>query len=724
LLAKNLSGEKSIASKLAPTQTQHTFFRQLTQGYAWVLLLPSARAGMALLLLTFVSPLSGLAGLIAASVSLLVARWMRVVDALVPVFVFNGLLTGLLLESHYIPNFQLAVLLVLAAVLAALMSAWLAAAWWRFAALPILSLPFVLSAWLADFAAASYAMLLPVQSVSNEAAHWSAAFSSSLGSVYSQPDVYLGAAMFLVILFTSRTLAFMALLGFVAGMAWQALLNDGLAVDLLPSWSFNSILAAMAVGGLFVVPGRASMMLAMVSAILAAFFSAALTKLLAPLGLSPLALPFLLATWLCLYAAQRSGKPALVGERVILPEITLEETRLARARLGDPASTGLNAPFFGEWQVSQGVDGEHTHRGIWRNALDFIVTVEGLSFRNSGRALKDYYCFDLPVVSPCHGQVVQVENSVADNAPGEVNLRENWGNYVLIRLYYGVYVLLAHLRQGSVVVNVGDYVNPGAALGNCGNSGRSPQPHLHLSLVSGEFPGAATLPFHLVGVLMRTRQEKDVFHLWSNVAQGDGVTAASQGAVRPLTLKVGQGRTFRARNEDGGWIARKITTQLTLDGRFRLMSDSGASCLCVWDGALFACYAREGSADEYFDLWMLAIGCTPSSEHAELWRDQPSTRLVPAGVLGVTGMLLYPFVTQLESEYRRSWDEAAQRWQQTGNFLFAGVHVLEIYTEIASDKGVTRLFAKADGKCWEMELTGAFQEADEGVPQSEWALKQ
>ncbi len=699
-----------------------TFLHQLAEGYAWVLLLPSARAGFALMLITFFSPALGLAGLIGASVSLLVARWMRAAEALAAVYVFNGLLTGLFLGAHYMLNAQFFALLILATIFASLMCSWLAAALWRFAALPVLSLPFVIAAWLANFAADSYAMLLPQVAVHNAAENWAAAFSSSVGAIFSQPDAYLGAALFIVVLFTSRTLAFMALLGFAVGMLWQGMLTDNWYADLMPAWSFNPVLAAMAVGGLFVVPGWNSTLLATMAALLAAMLAAALTQLLSPMGLSPLALPFLFSTWLCLYAAQRSGRPALVGERVQLPEQTLEETRLARARLGDPASIALTAPFMGEWQVSQGVDGAHTHRGIWRNALDFIVIVEGLSFQNGGKTLHDYFCFGLPVVAPCHGQVVRVENGVADNAPGEVNLRENWGNYVLIRLHYGVYVLLAHLRQGSVRVAAGDSVIPGQTLANCGNSGRSPQPHLHLSVVCAELPGAATLPFHLSGVLLRKADTAPVFQLWCNVLQGDGVSAAWLGAVRPISLKVGQGRTFRVRAGNGAWRTWQVSAQLTLDGRFRLVTDSGASCLCEANGALFACYARDDVPDIFFDIWLLGAGCTPASEQAARWRDSPSARLLPRHLNSLSAMLLHPFVTQLEAVYHRSWDDAGQLWRQGGRFEFAGAHVLDINAAIAFDHGLTQLHARADDESLEMELTGAFQAGDAGVPQREWPI--
>jgi murein DD-endopeptidase MepM/ murein hydrolase activator NlpD len=44
------------------------------------------------------------------------------------------------------------------------------------------------------------------------------------------------------------------------------------------------------------------------------------------------------------------------------------------------------------------------------------------------------------------------------------------------------FILYAHLKEGSIVVEEGQDIVQGELLGQCGNSGNSTEPHLHLSL--------------------------------------------------------------------------------------------------------------------------------------------------------------------------------------------------------------------------------------------------
>ncbi|WP_438354219.1 peptidoglycan DD-metalloendopeptidase family protein [Microbacterium sp. CJ88] len=58
------------------------------------------------------------------------------------------------------------------------------------------------------------------------------------------------------------------------------------------------------------------------------------------------------------------------------------------------------------------------------------------------------------------------------------------GNHVVLAVAGG-FVLLAHLRRGSVAVSPGEQVAAGAPLGACGNSGNSTEPHVHLQAMDG-----------------------------------------------------------------------------------------------------------------------------------------------------------------------------------------------------------------------------------------------
>lgn len=702
-------------------QSLKTFGQHLAQGYAWVLLMPSTVAGAVVIAATFASPVLATMGLFGACVALLSARALRVIEGLSSVYVFNGLLTGLFIGAHYQFGIHSVLLLLFSAVLTALITHGLVGVMWRFSQLPVLSLPFVFAAWLAQLAARAYNELLPITESHHLCTSWLESFFSSLASIFFQPEPYLGGVLFLVLFFTSRTLALLSILGFVAGVLWQGLFSTEYLTYSAPSWIFNSMLAAMATGGLFVIPSLNGLALSTVSALLAALLSAAFSQGLLAFGLAPIALPFVLSTWFCLYAAQRIGKPVLVGANVQLPEKSLETARLARARLGDLSSIAITPPFLGTWQVSQGSDGEHTHRGIWRDALDFIVIEQGQSFQGKGASLEDFYCFGLPIVSPCYGQVVDMQNSVPDNAIGDVNVRENWGNYLVIKLYDGAYILLAHLRQNSIQVNIGDWLKTGQSIAQCGNSGRSPQPHLHLSVLRYAHPASETRPFHFVSVILKQANNGSAFRLWAKPKQHDSLAAAWHGSIQPLNLTVGLGRSYRVRLNGGEWSSWQLAAQLNLAGQFLLVAGSGASCQCEATGSVFACYGREGADDVFFNLWLLAVGCTPASEQAKQWQDLPSVSLLPSRWSWLS-VLLAPYATQLTAHYQRHYDEAARVWRQTADFYLLKRKVLRIESTLLAEQGLTSLVAQSNGDRWEMVLDGGFQTADAGVPEKTWSL--
>ena len=64
--------------------------------------------------------------------------------------------------------------------------------------------------------------------------------------------------------------------------------------------------------------------------------------------------------------------------------------------------------------------------------------------------------------------------------PPELDEVNRAGNHVLIKTNEDRYIVMAHMKKGSVTVREGDRVEAGSLLGKVGNSGRSEEPHLHI----------------------------------------------------------------------------------------------------------------------------------------------------------------------------------------------------------------------------------------------------
>ncbi len=95
--------------------------------------------------------------------------------------------------------------------------------------------------------------------------------------------------------------------------------------------------------------------------------------------------------------------------------------------------------------------------------------------------LDDYGCYGTAVVAPVSARVHMASDGAPDHTPGQPNdLRNPTGNTVVLRLETGTYLLIAHLKNGSVRVETGDEVEEGDPIGACGNSGNTSEPHIHI----------------------------------------------------------------------------------------------------------------------------------------------------------------------------------------------------------------------------------------------------
>jgi hypothetical protein len=95
---------------------------------------------------------------------------------------------------------------------------------------------------------------------------------------------------------------------------------------------------------------------------------------------------------------------------------------------------------------------------------------------------EDYPIFGEKVYSPLSGVVVKVENGINDNIPYTGGYPYNTGNTIVIRKD-NLYMLLGHLKKGSIRVEVNQLVSENEYVADAGNSGYSERPHIHMQLI-------------------------------------------------------------------------------------------------------------------------------------------------------------------------------------------------------------------------------------------------
>jgi urea transporter len=688
------------------------FAHDLVYGYGSFLFFTRPSANLLLVACTLLRPWVGLLGLLGGISTLLCRRWLSLsLVAAGGLEVVNGILAGLLVGLFFGPDWRTVALTLCAGPFAVLVSAWMGDAL-RKHTLPLLSGSFVIIG--AGLLAVGRALALPWGlPVLTAPPLWLPApltdLLYSLGGIYLTRTVEGGILVLAALALSSRTLVMLAVLADVVAqliLTGFGVPTSGLAGS---SAATAAMMTAIMTGGLFTTPGGRATAVAMFSAGCATIASLALYNALYYMALPPLSAPYLVITWLVMLTLrpERGSTWARYWLPSSLPERRMEKVRQAESRGLTPHSVALRAPFYGRWDVYQGFMGPHTHQGPWRHALDFHRLVDGSAFRGAGDALSDFYCFGQIVRSPVYGTVAAVRADLPDNAPGEVDTANCWGNYVLIALGDDVYVLIAHLRQDSVSVEYGEYLWPGQPMGQCGNSGRSPQPHIHLHVQTGFALGSPTRPFHLSGICIGPR------FLLDGVPQEHDLVAVpptSEALKRSLHVQVGRRLTYAG---DG----QEITLEVDLDptNTFALEAASGARMLLVESDNLLALFDRTGPHDRLFDAFALSVGLTPLIDIEAQWTDSPPARLLPLpGHLRPLRWLL-PGLVAVDSRYRRDWDGDHQAWRQSGqhHFTLAGRSLWHCQsTAIITETGGIMEFS-LDNICARLVRTGF--KSDTGV---------
>jgi urea transporter len=563
-------------------------------------------------------------------------------------------------------------------------------------ALPTHALPFIAATWVVHLAArampeagslaglAAYAAWLP--------SGWLAPSWLDLPAalVFGQGKV-TGVLILAALLVHSRIGFLLALEGAAVVVALRLWLRDGVPWSLVDTTAgFNGILAALAVGGVWFVPQPSSLLLAGAGAAVSTLMSYALFPVLGAWSLPVISLPFVVTVHLLLTAARmrqhdRWPRSTVPADR---PEEALARHLVRVRRFGNLAWLPFRLPFRGEWFVSQGHDGQYTHQGLWRHGLDFEGrTPDGKAHTGEGKELRDYVCYGLPVVAAGAGTVALVEDGVPDNAPGEINTQDNWGNAVVIQHGANLYSVCAHLQAKSIRVKVGDVVTPGMEIGRCGSSGRSPTPHLHFQIQRSKLLGSPTIAFDFGDVMVR---RDDQLEIGTHTVPSEGSfvrpVQRDDALARIMSWSPGMQFELAQAGSDRSEIAK---VEVDLRGTRSLRSPRGRLDFDAYENGLVL-VNYSGGGDSLLRYLLLAFARLPFDLSANLsFTDALSRRLfMPRWrrTLADLWIVMAPELGKLDVTYRMRreagavWVQGkAETWQSTAVLSLEGqAHTVEI----------------------------------------------
>ena len=598
----------------------------LLNSYSEIFFIKDPYVGAFVLLTTFLYPSVGLMGLISLVSAYMVAHFLGMRKEFLEsgFYTYNALLVGLSVGYLFKFGFLTALVSAVGGVLTLFLSVFLSNTMSYYLRLPILSLPFVVVSSILYLAVSSYSNLF-VDSLYPKVSLpevvniplWLEGFLKSLGTVLFLPEALAGLVFLGFIFLVSRILFFLAIVGYLAGSVTNSLLTGSYTMAFSNINNFNYILIAMALGGVFMVPSPRSYLIALVGAVSSTVVLSAIETFWSIYQIPVFTLPFNFVTLTFLYTLRLVSFPTVAHYIGDTPEKTLDHYLTYRKRFRG-TERGIHLPFSGEWVVWQGFDGEWTHKGIWKFAYDFLIRdEEGKTHRGEGLELEDYYAFKKPVLSPVRGRVVKVVSNLPDNPIGVVDRENSWGNLVVIYDYRGFYVEISHLAQNSVRVKEGDWVEVGSFLGLCGNSGYSPQPHIHVQVQSGEDPSSPTLPFSFLSYV-----KGEEFFSNDLPKAGDKVSNLLPDKSVANRLSFYLDNEFIYEVYEGNEKRRELTLKVKMETDGTFYFDSGRGRLYFWKDVGTFYFLRTEGKDPYLNMIFSALPRAPiSSKRGLVWKD-------------------------------------------------------------------------------------------------------
>jgi len=476
------------------------FVYNVLKPYSAILFLDNKFAGFILLFITFINPSVALSGIAAILFTSLFAEFIGLKEAYLSqgFYIYNSLLVGMGVGYIFSPTL-LSIFLIAIVSSFTFMFSFMLNRLFSVYQIPILSLPFSIVTMFLYLASLKYSGLL--SSLVNNATILDitlplgiSGFLKSFGTIFFLPNNLAGILMLLLVLYFSRIIVIMALVGYYFGVFVHSFLIGSYEQALYDPYAFNYILVAMALCGVFLLPTISSFLLALIAVAISVVLTDAIGMLFNYYAIPVFTLPFNLTVITFIFTLSAIYYKDFNLHIKSTPEESFSRYLSYIFRFGEIA-TKISLPFSGSWSVYQEFDDEWTHKGKYKYAYDFVIKHEGKSYRNDSTDVQEYYCFGESILSPVSGYIVDSRDDLVDNMIGQVDTINNWGNYIIIKSDIGFFVEVSHIMQYSTSVKVGDYVQTGSVIAKCGNSGYSPEPHIHIQVQDVGIIGGFTREF-------------------------------------------------------------------------------------------------------------------------------------------------------------------------------------------------------------------------------------
>ncbi len=579
-----------------------------------------------IIIVTFFTPVVGICGLLAViliNVSAYSIGFNRE-EIKQGLFGFNALFLGLALGYEFRFNGTFILLFITAIFVLLLVTVWLKGIFSIYQ-LPFLSFPFILTYWIVSLAAYNFSNIhldethiyALNEAVLNQNSQWFRfihiadqlpvypvvlTYFKTLAGTFFQSSVLGGMILAFGLLSFSRISFSLSVIGFLAAYFFYAVFGadaNDLNYNLLGS---NFIFLAIAIGCFFLIPNIYSyitvliLMPVLLMVLLFAGKIASVFQLKAyTFSFSLICTAFLFALnqrWLGRYLQ-------VVTIQYFSAEKTIYKYINSLQRFKNEHLYKLALPFSGEWTVSQGYNGSITHLGDWGKALDFVITdsknntYRQPSSQAEGFTREHFYCYNKEILAPYDGYVYDIINNVEENDIGDVNTDYNWGNTIIMNHLNGLFSQISHVKKDSFNVFIGQYVTKGTYLATCGNSGRSPEPHIHFQLQILPTIGAKTLEYPIAYFIERSGSEKSL-HISEVPKENTFISNVQVNELLILAFSLLPGRTLQFSKENSGELINWEVFTDSLNRTYIYCSQSGSYAYFVNDGVMFYFTDFEG----------------------------------------------------------------------------------------------------------------------------------